>query len=81
MSSSTCLLKILTVSRVNKLQLDLIKNSFDLQHRTCNIPCNNSMKFEGKKSPRGPQRDSLLRIKGKSIAFDQAFLGGSSNCS
>ena len=36
------------------------------------------MKFEGKKSPRGPQRDKLLRIKGKSIAFDDAFLGGSS---
>ena len=36
------------------------------------------MKFEGKKSPRGPQRDNLLRIKGKSIAFDDAFLGGSS---
>ena len=36
------------------------------------------MKFEGKKSPRGPQRDKLLRIKGKNIAFDDAFLGGSS---
>ena len=36
------------------------------------------MKFEGKKSPRGPQRDKLVRIKGKSIAFDDAFLGGSS---
>ncbi|MEY3999335.1 MAG: hypothetical protein RLY60_2147 [Pseudomonadota bacterium] len=36
------------------------------------------MKFEGKKSPRAPQRDKLLRIKGKSIAFDDAFLGGSS---
>jgi hypothetical protein len=39
---------------------------------------NNSMKFEGKKSPRGSQRDKLWRIKGKSIAFDDAFLGGSS---
>ena len=36
------------------------------------------MKFEGKKSPRGPQRDKLLRIKGKSAAFELAFLGGSS---
>ena len=36
------------------------------------------MKFEGKKSPRGPQRDKLLRIKGKNIAFDDVFLGGSS---
>ena len=36
------------------------------------------MKFEGKKSPRGPQRDNQWRIKGKSIAFDAAFLGGSS---
>ena len=38
------------------------------------------MKFEGKKSPRGPQRDKLLRIKGKNIAFDDVFLGGSSSC-
>ncbi len=36
------------------------------------------MKFEGKKSPRGPQRDKLLRLKGINIAFDDAFLGGSS---
>jgi len=36
------------------------------------------MKFEGKKSPRGPQRDKLLRIKGKSPAYYTAFLGGSS---
>ncbi|MEK0433243.1 MAG: hypothetical protein RL700_1450 [Pseudomonadota bacterium] len=38
------------------------------------------MKFEGKKSPRGPQRDKKLRNKGKSTAFDAAFLGGSSSC-
>ena len=36
------------------------------------------MKFEGKKSPRGPQRDNQLLINGKNIAFDDVFLGGSS---
>ena len=38
------------------------------------------MKIEGKKSPRGPQRDKKMRNKGKSTAFDAAFLGGSSSC-
>jgi hypothetical protein len=33
------------------------------------------MKFEGKKSARDPQRDNQWRLKGKSIAQGDAFLG------
>ena len=36
------------------------------------------MKFEGKKFARDPQRDKYWRTKGKSMACDHAFLGGSS---
>ena len=36
------------------------------------------MKFEGKKSPRIPQRNNSLRLKAKSTAQGDAFLGGSS---